>query len=293
MKNREPSVHITRSTLYGLIVKHIGVDLGSCDEKAHEYGGLNLLDRVDIIMKEARSYSLDHRSIGGENKKVRNQAIRRASSNIGDANLLADIIYSTRIKLKHIGVSKIKQTDAQWASVKELVPIVNEFCQRFGFEPRNGYIEFVTTGLKLMAQAKRVNYNFCANWLHQRVNWILDVYQSEKEVKDDKYPVLTRELYEYYTREILDRVGISNIHDKNPQEYIWFVRARELADNLGVDYETFVQAQFYALEFCNGIPKIEDLSNDKARQRVITYMAKFNIVTRPKVDKVNWDEFKK
>lgn len=144
-----------------------------------------------------------------------------------------------------------------------------------------------------MAQAKRVNYNFCANWLHQRVNWILDVYQSEKEVKDDKYPVLTRELYEYYTREILDRVGISNTHDKNPQEYIWFVRARELADNLGVDYETFVQAQFYALEFCNGIPKIEDLSNDKARQRVITYMAKFNIVTRPKVDKVNWDEFKK
>lgn len=293
MKNREPSVHITRSTLYGLIVKHIGVDFGSCDEKAHEYGSLNLLDRVDIIMKEARSYSLDHRSIGGENKKVRNQAIRRASSNIGDANLLADIIYSTRIKLKHIGVSKIKQTDAQWASVKELVPIVNEFCQRFGFEPRNGYIEFVTTGLKLMAQAKRVNYNFCANWLHQRVNWILDVYQSEKEVKDDKYPVLTRELYEYYTREILDRVGISNIHDKNPQEYVWFVRARELADNLGVDYETFVQAQFYALEFCNGIPKIEDLSNDKARQRVITYMAKFNIVTRPKVDKVNWDEFKK
>lgn len=293
MKNREPSVHITRSTLYGLIVKHIGVDLGGCDEKAHEYGGLNLLDRVDIIMKEARSYSLDHRSIGGENKKVRNQAIRRASSNIGDANLLADIIYSTRIKLKHLGVSKIKQTDAQWASVKELVPIVNEFCQRFGFESRNGYIEFVTTGLKLMAQAKRVNYNFCANWLHQRVNWILDVYQSEKEVKDDKYPVLTRELYEYYTREILDRVGISNIHDKNPQEYVWFVRARELADNLGVDYETFVQAQFYALEFCNGIPKIEDLSNDKARQRVITYMAKFNIVTRPKVDKVNWDEFKK
>ena len=69
--------------------------------------------------------------------------------------------------------------------------------------------------------------------------------------------------------------------------------ARKLADEIGVDYETFVQAQFYALEFCNGIPKIEDLSNDKARQRVINYMAKFNIVSRPKSEHVDLDAFKR
>lgn len=71
---------------------------------------------------------------------------------------------------------------------KELVPVVNEFCQKFGFEPRQGYIEFVTTGIKLMSQAKRVNYNFCANWLHQRVNWIMDVYEADREVKKIQLP---------------------------------------------------------------------------------------------------------
>lgn len=260
MAKREPSIHISRSRLYQLVVKYIGEDLGGNNPKAHEYGGINLLKRVDFIMNEARQYSLDHRSVVKGNKKVQTQAVRRASGNIGDANLLADIIYSTRIQLKHIGVTKIKQTDLQWASVKELVPVVNEFCQKFGFEPRQGYIEFVTTGIKLMSQAKRVNYNFCANWLHQRVNWIMDVYEAEKEVREDPAPKYTREVYENYTKEILDRIGINNTYDKNPQEYVWFVRARNLADEIGVDYETFVQAQFYALEFCNGIPKIEDLS---------------------------------
>lgn len=154
---------------------------------------------VDKFFTRARQYSLDHRSVIGDNKPVRKKAISRTSSSIGDANLLADIIYSTRIQLKHIGVTKIKQTDLQWASIKELVPVVNEFCQKYGFEPRQGYIEFVTTGLKLMAQAKRVNYNFCANWLHQRVNWIIEIYDSEIEVKEDKYPEYTREVYENHT----------------------------------------------------------------------------------------------
>ena len=134
MVKREPSIHISRSKLYQLIVKYIGEDLGGNNPKSHEYGGLDLLKRVDYIMIEARQSSLDHRSIVGENKKVQTQAVRRASGSIGDANLLADIIYSTRIQLKHIGVTKIKQTDLQWASVKELVPVVNEFCQKFGFE---------------------------------------------------------------------------------------------------------------------------------------------------------------
>ena len=149
---REPSIHISKS-LFRKLWNEIG------DKVSEEF--------VDKFFTRARQYSLDHRSVVGENKPIRKKAISRTSGSIGDANLLADIIYSTRIQLKHIGVTKIKQTDLQWASIKELVPVVNEFCQKYGFEPRQGYIEFVTTGLKLMAQAKRVNYNFCANWLYQ------------------------------------------------------------------------------------------------------------------------------
>lgn len=293
MPKREPSIHVSRSVLYTLIVKYIGRDLGeSIENDQVEYGGINLMDRVNLIMKEARQSSLDHRSVVVGNKKVQEQATKRVQSSIGDANLLADVIYSVRVKLKHVGVSKIKQTDMQWAHIKQLVPVVNDFCERYNFEARFGYIEFVTIGLNLMSKAKRVNYNFAANWLFQRADWIINTYESINEVNKDSEPEYTVMLYNAYQKEILDRVGLSEDYRKNPQEYVWFVRARKLADEMGIDYETFIQAQFYALEFCNGIPKIEDLSNDKARSRVINYMAKFNITSRPKIDDNTWESFK-
>lgn len=83
MEKREPSIHISKTLFRKLW---------------NDMGGMISEEFVDKFFTKARQYSLDHRSVGGENKKVRNQALRRASSNIGDANLLADIIYSTRIK---------------------------------------------------------------------------------------------------------------------------------------------------------------------------------------------------
>ena len=76
----------------------------------------------------ARGYSLDHRSVFTNNKKQAQKVTNRTSSSIKDTNLLADIIYSSRIKLKHVGVTKIKQTDNQWVQLKQLVPIIEEFC---------------------------------------------------------------------------------------------------------------------------------------------------------------------
>ena len=65
------------------------------------------------------------------NKKNQKILSRRTQSTVGNANMLADIIYSVRIKLKHVGVTKIKQTDNQWAQIRELVPIIDEFCSYY------------------------------------------------------------------------------------------------------------------------------------------------------------------
>lgn len=276
---REPSIHITRGTFSKIFKEVMGRSLGE--------------RFVDEFFALARKETVDHRSVIQGNKQIQEQATKRVQSSIGDANMLADVIYSVRVKLKHVGVAKIKQTDMQWAQVKQLVPVVNDFCEKYNFDARFGYIEFVTIGLGLMAKSKRVNYNFAANWLFQRADWIIDTYESINEVNKDPEPEYTVMLYNQYQKEILDRVGLSEDYRKNPQEYVWFVRARKLADEMGIDYETFIQAQFYALEFCSGIPKLEDLSNEKARSRVINYMAKFNITSRPQVDESTWDDFKK
>lgn len=293
---REPSIHITKEVLLKLIVKYIGKDLGESNPGLFEYGGLRLDKRVDKIMKEARNYSLDSRSILLNTRKTREKVSKVTKSQIGDANLLADIIYSVRIKLKHVGVTKIKQTDIQWAQVKELVPVINDFCLNFNLKPREGYIIFVEIGLLLMSKNKRVNYSYCAKWMRDKANIIIDQYESDLIIKNDKYKEETQQLHDTYCRKVLDMTGIYNNYLKDNSEYIHFYHARELADKLGVDYDTFIEAQFDALSFCNGIPRLEDLGNDKAQQRLTQYLSKngytIEEVEEEQPDTSIWESFK-
>lgn len=280
---REPSIHITLSKF-----RELWNDMGDSVSE----------DFLIRFFKKARGYSLDHRSLVVKSKKVEKEAVKRTQSPISLANTLADVIYSTRVKLKHIGVSKIKQTDSQWAQVKELVPIIDTFSKNYGLEYRSGCIEFVGIAFSLMKKSSRVNYNYCANWMVKNADWVVNWYESQKELLNDKYPQSTEELYDAYIKTILENTGIYNNYKDDPTKYIYFYRAKKLSDELGVDYSTFIEAQFEALSFCNGIPKIEDLCNDKARERLIKYASKQGIVlgnqdsTKP-IDKSIWDSFKK
>ena len=49
------------------------------------------------------------------------------------------------------------------------------------------------------------------------------------------------------------------------------------AKNLGCDYDTWIEAQFDALSFCNGIPLPEQLFGMKAKERLMKYLYKYNI----------------
>lgn len=277
---REPSIHITRSLF----------------KKLWNKAGKRISDEfLDEFFTMAREYSLDHRSVILKDKKTEKTVVKRVSSSIGDANLLADIIYSTRIKLKHRGVVKIKQTDMQWAQVKELVPTVNQFCEEFHLHKRVGYISYVETGLKLMSKSKKVNYSYTASWMLTKAEWIISTYQSQMDIANDKYPQETRQVHDIYCSRVLDMTGILNNYFADPTLYVNFLNAREMADKIGVDYDTFIEAQFDALSFCNGIPKIEDLSNDKARERLTQYMSKNGYMladAESTPDKSVWESFK-
>lgn len=277
---KEPSIHISKSVF----------------QKILESEGISIPEKkINSIFSIARNYSLDHRSILNNNSRNRKSLDRRTKSSIGNANLLAQIIYSVRTKLKHVGVTKIKQTDSQWAQVKELSPIIDEFCETHNLSQREGYIKFVEIGLKLMSNSNRPNYNYCANWMLQKANWISDYYIASKLVSEDKYKEETDEIYSCYVNKILDMTGILNNYKNNPVDYVNFIYARDLANKIGVDYYTFINAQFEALSFCNGIPKLEDLSNEKAQQRLTQYVSKNGLIIKKKKElkDLDWDSFKK
>lgn len=274
MKN--PSIHITL-TQY--------MDLTGCSKR-----------EATNLFREARNFALSNRSVlQGNNKKNRQKMAGLQASSMGDANLLADIIYATRIKLHHTGVTKVKQSDSQWTKIQELVPRINEFCNKFELAHREGYILFVGEGLKMLASVKRRVPINPVTYLSTNYDRIINQMDAEYALKQDPSPRETRDLYDTYITHILEMTGLSMNYLDKPQEYVCFLYARELADELGINYETFIEAQFAALAFCNGIPKPEDLYAEKARQRLLQYMSRNKLSIQNEVEPssgISWDDFK-
>ena len=276
---REPGIHITKSVFKEIYQEVYGV----------------IPNEVDIayFFELARGYAIDHRSVLVKTKKSEKIISKRIGSSLGDANLLSDIIYATRVKMKHIGATKIKQSDNTWKFVKDLVPVVNEFCNRYNLSPREGYIKFVEIGLGMLSKNKRANYNYCAKWMLDRASLIDEEYSSYSQVKNDYDPEITRMIHDYYQNNVLSMTGIREDYKNNPATYSHFIKVREICDEMGLDPEVWVDAQFAALSFCNGIPKVEDLDSDKAKQRVINYVSQHDI--KPKTKQISndtWASFK-
>lgn len=279
---RKPGIHITIDK-FSELAKELHIRIS--DTKLREFFAL------------ARKDSLDHRNvINSSNRKVREKVERRTNSSVGDANLLSELIYSVRIKLKHRGVSKIKQSDPQWASIKELVPLINDFCTNNKLSHRRGYIEFIQIGFILMeSKSKKPNYNYCAVWFLKQAQDIFDYYDARKLIRNDRYPQETQEVLNIYNAQVVNMTGIYNDdYAKNPLEYVHFLKARELADSFNINYQTFIDAQFEALSFCNGIPQIYDLHGPKAKERLLKFLSKNNLSitnTRSFSESV-WKQFK-
>ena len=276
---RMPSLHILKCNLEDII---------------KELGPITL-DNLDIVMARGRKISIENRSLQINETKKSKETARRLVGSIGDANLLADLIYSVRIKLKHVGVTKIKQTDSQWANIKELTQVINDFCVSKGLEQRAGYIKYITIGLKLLATSPKPNYTYCAKWMIQKASWIISEYDNTELLRQDSDKKGTLDLYNCYITEVAERTGIYNYFSDDTTKMVCMLKARELSDNYGADYETFIKAQFTALEFCGGIPRPQDLYGDKASERLIKYVGNNGITLESHKEKnnIDWNQFKK
>lgn len=264
-------------------------------EEIIKVNGPITLDNLDDVMRLGRKLSIENRSLQINETKKSKETARRLVGSIGDANLLADIIYSVRIKLKHVGVTKIKQTDNQWANVKELTQIINDFCNAENLEQRDGYIKYITIGVKLLSVSPKPNYAYCAKWMTQKASWIIGEYQNIKLLENDINKEGTKTIYNLYISEVAERTGIFNYFSDDTTKMVCMMKARELSDSHNADYETFITAQFVALEFCGGIPRPQDLYGDKASERLIKYVGNKGISLESHKEKnnVDWNKFKK
>lgn len=253
MKSREPSIHITLSD-FKEIAKELGID-----------------DVANEFFRMARKRAINSRSILVSNNKINKQVNNVLLANQGDAQMVADIIYATRIKLKHRGVRKINQGNLrEWTNCKKLAEICNTFCQDFELPTREGFIKYIELGIKKMPDARGLTTRLIG-----LQDSITEEFSAIKEIQElspkDKQTI--SQIQDFYVRQIADRTGIYE-PIKDPGKFTHFIRLYDFLNKKGWNYKEYIIAQFEGLAWCNGIPELSQLTSEKAISRYNKYLYK-------------------
>lgn len=249
---RSPSIHITKSQ-FEEILNTLEVDNFP----------------VEAFFVIARKEAINHRAVLVSNNKNTKRVNNILLASKGDAALVADILYATRIKLKHRGVRKINESNSrEWANCKKLAEVCNNFCEDFKFDTREGFIKYIETGLKRMTDYRNVMQR-----LISMQDNITNQVDAEIELQNSDLK-LTKEIHDYFIGKIAKATGIYESYENQPEKYVHFAKVGDFLKEEGWDYKTFIDAQFESLAWCNGLPDIAQMYTDKAIERYNKYLYK-------------------
>lgn len=272
---RSPSIHITKSQ-FEEILNTLEVDNFP----------------VEAFFVIARKEAINHRAVLVSNNKNTKKVSNILLASKGDAALVADILYAIRIKLKHRGVRKINESNSrEWANCKKLAEVCNTFCEDFKFDTREGFIKYIETGLKRMTDYRNVMQRL----LSMQEN-ITNQVEAELELKGDKDPGFTKDIHDEFIKRVASVTGIYESYEHQPEKYVHFLRIHNLMDEKDWNVFQFLDAQFEALAWCNGLPEPSQMYNDKAIERYNKYLYKNKdkrTLDEPQVEGSLWDKIRK
>ena len=224
---------------------------------------------VNKIFLMSKAYSINSRNVTVTSDRIEKKAKRIINSSRLDADLFAQLVYVIRKKRKHRGISPIKPGGREWDLIKEITASALNFCEEYELKKREGFINYIEIGI-----TKMVKFNIAK--LPSMYEGICETYSASQEILTDDDPNGTKEMYEYYVQHIAEYTGIFEKLNEIPEKYVYFVRARKVADEIKVPGIVYIKAQFEGLDFARGIPHPVQLIGPKAIERVNRYTYKRN-----------------
>lgn len=219
-------------------------------------------------MKFSSPYSISTRALVNTNKSIEEKINRVTVVKKDVAVLFSNILFQVRRSLKHRGITLITSTSRDWLQLKKVADNAESFSDDFELEYREGFQIYCRIGIKMMKNKYSLN-KFLA--IHEK---ICQEYEATLATKTDKYPLVTRELCEYFNREVLDQTGIEDDVSKNSEYLMSFIEVAEYITVEGISAEDYIKAQFDGLSFTGGIPYPSQLIGDKAIERLYRYLKK-------------------
>lgn len=262
---RDPSIHITESELRAIVERAFLTPEGKAvlqfDSKAF----------TEQILTQAKNKSVLNRSILPTNQKTEKTLTTKLLSTDQQALAFTKVLAIMRKQAKHRGVKQITPRDTrEWPYIKNIAKNVYEFSKDFNLEYTEACQEYITTGIGLMK-------NYSLSKMISLDEKIFRVYEAVAELKHDKRPDITRQVYELYNELIMDRTGIPNDYDKQPEKYVYFFRVKQACIKYNVTADHYLKSQFEFYDKMNSYPDPVQLVGEKPIQALNQYLFKRNI----------------
>lgn len=252
---REPGIHITKKRLSYILLK-----MGYKDNE----------EMVNQIFLRAKSYSINTRTIIVSNERLEKKASNILKSTRSDAATFARQLYLVRLDMKHRGISPIKAGSREWETVKQVAAQAMVFNEEFNLPQEKGFNTYIRIGLEKMKK-------FMLNKFLGMQESIFLTYDALLEIDNDEDKDMTHQMYSLYNQHIISNTGIHTNLKDIPEKYVYFVRARGIAEQMNISPKVYINAQFEELDFTKNIPHPSQLVGIKASERVARYCYKHNI----------------
>ena len=262
----QASIHLKEKDFKKLLLKHFFPEFNS-DDNPISIDEKEFDKTLRLFMYEAKKLSPETRSINISNQKLANKVINKVTDDKTDIHKLASIIYYVRKQLKHKGIKPIEQNSNDWAPLKKLVTVVNQFCSDFDLEKKEGYTQYIKLGL-----SRITSYRGYIVKLYDMSEVISNQYQSEIDISNDVNKKLTRKLHDLYFDNIYKITGLPDDYLNNPLKYFTFVQLSKMVKDLNVSPEDFIESQFRGLDWANTYPEPSQLISENAIKRLNKFM---------------------
>jgi hypothetical protein len=271
---RQASIHIKEDDFKKLLIKHFFPNYD--DKSPISIDHIEFDKTIRLFMYEAKKLSPDSRRITITNQKLANKVINKVVDNKTDIHKLSSIIYYVRKQLKHKGIKPLDQNSNEWASLKKLVIVINQFCVDFDIDKKIGYTEYIKIGL-----SKISSFRGYITKLYDMSESISNEYQAIKDIEDDENKKLTRKLHDLYFDNIYKITGLPDDYLKNPTKYSIFTQLSKMVKDLNITPEDFIESQFRGLDWANTYPEPSQLISENSIKRLNKFM--FNKNNKKKV----------
>jgi hypothetical protein len=263
---RQPTLHITANLLAQLL-EEVSISNNGTSYKETALTMIEMAHRRGFQIRGRNLTTLATRT--AKNKAERLQSI---DVDIATALNFQSVLNMRRQQEKHTLITTIDVAHKDFALLKEIAGIAEEFCDVFDIKNKlDGYNEFITIGFQLTNKRQ----SFRLNNFKLSAQKIFDIYKAVTMLIDDKNKDGSKKLRLEYERSIVELCGSCPPIEKS-YELVNFVYAREEADDAKAKYKDWVKAQFEGLSFLGVIPEIYQLHGDGALSRYNAFMKQKN-----------------